>query len=154
MFTPQEFRDYFRRDFPFCPFVIPEGESDPVEQVNDECISDSDILRAKSDAELSFRADCLDADGRKTALLYLTAHYLVLNLRNSADGISSNGGYGEASKSVGSVSVSYNSAPEWMKSNPLISSLQQTGYGQRYFELAYRCMMASRFFIVKGRTVN
>jgi len=196
MFTPQEFRDFFRRDFPYCPFVIPEPppfppeeeeeelppgdgseespeapdepidpeipededqepeEPEPEEQVSDECVSTSDIERAICDAERSFNANCLDAKSRKVAMLYLTAHFLVLNLKLGSEGISSKGGYGESSQSVGSVSVSYTAAPDYVKNNPFVNSLMSTGYGQRYFEMAYNCMLKSRIFIVKGRTVH
>ena len=198
MFTPQEFRDFFKRDFPYCPFVVPEPppsppeeeeelppgeggeespevpdepidpeepdpeepeepeseEPEPEEQVSDECVSTSDIERAICDAERSFNANCLDAKSRKVAMLYLTAHFLVLNLKLGSEGVSSQGGYGEASQSVGSVSVSYNAAPDYVKNNPFVNSLMKTGYGQRYFEMAYNCMLKSRIFIVKGRTVH
>lgn len=192
MFTPQEFRDFFRRDFPYCPFVVPEPPSsppeeeeeeelppsegdeespevpeepidpevpeeqdpEPEEQVSDECVSTSDIERAVCDAERSFNANCLDAKNRKVAMLYLTAHFLILNLKLGSEGTSSQGGYGEASQSVGSVSVSYIAAPDYVKNNPFVNSLMSTGYGQRYFEMAYNCMLKSRIFIVKGRTVH
>src|SRR5690606_13830896 len=86
----------------------PESEEpEPEEQVSDECVSTSDIERAICDAERSFNANCLDAKSRKVAMLYLTAHFLVLNLKLGSEGTSSRGGYGEASQSVGSVSVSY-----------------------------------------------
>lgn len=183
MFTPQEFRDFFKRDFPYCPFVVPEPPSSPPEeeeelppgeggeespevpdepidpevpeeQVSDECVSTPDIERAICDAERSFNANCLDAKSRKVAMLYLTAHFLILNLKLGSEGVSSQGGYGEASQSVGSVSVSYNAAPDYVKNNPFVNSLMKTGYGQRYFEMAYNCMLKSRIFIVKGRTVH
>ena len=179
MFTPQEFRDFFKRDFPYCPFVMPElppeeeeeetppvdeGEetpdapeepgAEPKEQVSDDCVSTTDIERAQCDAERSFNANCLSEKDRKVAMLYLTAHFLILNLKLGSEGVSSQGGYGEASQSVGSVSVSYTAAPDYVRNNPFVNSLMRTGYGQRYFEMAYSCMLKSRIFIVKGRTVN
>lgn len=141
-----EFKKLFKRDFPYCETdcIYDAYEDSP------DCVCDGDIERAILESQSEFRGTCLKDPYRDTALLYLAAHNLIINLRNSNAGVTSSFSFLESSRSVGSVSVS-NSIPESISKDPYLSSLFSTGYGAKYYNMIRSCIRPMPF-VVCGRT--
>jgi hypothetical protein len=66
--------------------------------------------------------------------LYLSAHYMVINLRNSMQGVASKYNWLSSNRSVGSVNESYD-IPERVRKSPILSQLSSTTYGAQYLTL-------------------
>jgi hypothetical protein len=120
--TIDDFKSYFARDFTYSE-TLPD-------------ITENDIQKAIDEANLTFNFDLYPDptinDIMKTALLYLIAHYLLLNT-DSAD----TGGQSQFlvnSKSVGGISVSYD-IPDWMKQGES-AQFATTYYGQKFLMLS------------------
>lgn len=95
-------------------------------------VQDADITRAFAEAQMNFNQGLFGSDAQiQLAYLYLTAHYLVIDLRNAIDGVESRGANQVSSRSVGSVSESY-TIPEMFAKDPNMQFLSTTGYGQKY----------------------
>lgn len=117
-----DFKDAFDRDFPF--------DADMNLGVRDK-----DITTAISDASYACNQDLFpDQTTFTRAFLLLTAHSLVVNLRNSSQGLSGGFSWLTGSKGVGSVSESY-SIPDQILQNPYLGLLAKTSYGARYLEM-------------------
>lgn len=119
--TIAEFKAQFSRDFPF------SGTSDSV--------MDSDITKAIFQASFNVNESLFaDETSFKFAFNYLAAHYLVMNLKASSQGL--NGGFSwlESSKSVGSVSQSF-AIPQSILDHPILSMFSKTSYGAMYLSL-------------------
>jgi hypothetical protein len=98
-------------------------------------ILDADITKAYNQAVINFACSLFGTDAStELAFYYLWAHYLVIDLKNASGGVSSGGNYPVSSRSVGSVSESYNIPEKYMK-NPYYSYIAQSGYGQKYLSL-------------------
>lgn len=98
-------------------------------------VQDSDIERAFKEAQANFNISLFSTDAQiQMVYLYLTAHYLVMDMKNALAGLESSGNFPVNSRSVGSVSESYD-IPESYKTNPIYSYLSQTGYGLKYLSL-------------------
>lgn len=102
-----------------------------VDNVNNY-IQDADIDKAFDEACFVFNASLYPTDKIKLPWLYLTAHFLVLDLR--AGGLKSESFALTSSKSVGSVSESY-SIPDWILNNPQLAYLSKTSYGSKYLNM-------------------
>lgn len=111
----------------------------PVNESVDNYLSDFDIEKAISEATLNFNESLFDDNktdtyigDRNLALLYLTAFYLVLDIKNSSAGLNSSA-YTSfiSSKSVGNVSESYG-FPGWVSNNPMYSLYLDNGYGKKF----------------------
>ena len=136
--TVDEFKSWFSRDFPYS-------------SVSSEGVTDADITKAFGEASLIFNPSLWDTeDNKKLGFLYLAAHYLVIDLQNSSQGL--NGKYEGlmASKTVGSVSVGYQ-LPSWLLDSPIYSLLGQTRYGMKYLSLI-AAFMVGNVVAVKGVT--
>jgi len=119
--TVSDFKALFVRDFTY--------------GATSDKIMDADISRAFSEAKANFNQSLFsDDDILKLAYLYLTAHYMVLDLRTSMSGIAGGGEFSVASKSAGSISESY-AIPAAYIDNPLLSYFAKTGYGQKYLSI-------------------
>ena len=121
--TVAEFKAWFSRDFPYSE----DGDLTGVTSV--------DIQKAFAEANMNFNPSLFDTEENlKLGFLYLAAHYLCIDLQNSAQGI--NGKYEGlmSSKSVGSVSVGY-TIPNWVTEHPIYSLLTQTRYGMKFLSL-------------------
>lgn len=136
--TIQEFKDYFFRDFPY--------GTDPLTSVLDQ-----DITNAFAEAGVNF-SECLWSDQANYTIGYLllSAHYLVINLRSSSQGISGQFSWNQASKAVGSVSESF-AIPQRILDNPMFALLSKTNYGARYLMLILP-QMAGQIFNAFGST--
>jgi hypothetical protein len=119
--TVADFKAYFDRDFPF--------------GVTNAEVKDSDITRALTEAGLCINEALWSEQAEyTTGYFYLTAHYLVMNLRASSQGIAGNYAWLQNSRSAGSVSESV-SIPEQILRSPTLSMLAKTNYGARYLEM-------------------
>lgn len=133
--TVAQFKNRFYRDFLFTN-QNPNQEQCPPE--NPEIIQDIDIQNAFADA-MPMINQCLfpAGDGAITnGYLYLTAHCLCLNIKAADAGINStgSGAFPVASRSVGSVSESYQ-IPDAYKDDPILAQYAQTAYGQKYLAM-------------------
>jgi hypothetical protein len=136
--TVQEFKDYFTRDFPY--------GTDP------STVMDSDISRAELTAASTIN-QCLFGvqEFYSQCFLLLSAHYLVMNLRASSQGISGQYAWMVTSKGVGSVSEGI-TVPQKILDNPLYAMLSKTTYGAMYLELMMP-LLAGQMFVAYGRTL-
>jgi len=135
--TVAEFKEYFARDFPF--------------GLNPNCdVLDSDITKAFGQAGFNFNPDFYSSQEQYSiCFLLLTAHYLVVDLRASSQGIQGQFSWMQTSKSVGSVSASF-AIPERILNDPYLSLLTKTNYGAKYLELLLP-QMCGQIFTVCGR---
>lgn len=121
--TTDEFKGWFSRDFPYSPDGVLTG------------VTNQDIRKAFAEASMNYNSSLFATeDDKKLGFLYLSAHYLVIDLQNSSQGL--NGKYEGimSNKSVGSVSVGY-TIPDWVMGHPIYSLLAQTKYGMKYLSL-------------------
>lgn len=95
-------------------------------------VQDADINKAFDEACASFNSSLYLTQTIKMAWLYLTAHFLVVDLR--ANGVSSDSFTLSNSKSVGNVSESY-TIPQWILDNPLYSYYSKTSYGSKFLNM-------------------
>jgi hypothetical protein len=122
--TVTEFKTFFARDFPF-------GSDITIS------IVDADIERAQAEVLLRINEGIICSQELYTsASLYLAAHILVINIRNSSQGLSSKFAWAVASKSVGSVSTS-SALPSDITQNPFFSWYTSSGYGMNYLMLMW-----------------
>lgn len=98
-------------------------------------VQPQDITNAFAEAQVVFNQGLFGSDAQITlAYLYLTAHYLVNDLRTSSQGIESTGSFAVASKSVGNMSESY-AIPDRYKENPQLQFFTTTGYGMKFLSM-------------------
>lgn len=118
----------------------------------DNYIQDDDITRAFQEAEISFNQGLFGTDDQiKMGYLYLTAHYLVNDIRTSMQGISSVGEQTVSSRTVGSVSESY-SIPDHYVDNPTFAFYTKSGYGLKYLNMVFP-RLRGNFGVVDGTTM-
>lgn len=136
--TVAEFKAFFTRDFPY--------GINPVTSV-----LDSDITKAFLFTNAGLNPDLFN-DQQIYTLGYqlLSAHYLVMNLRASSQGISGQFAFLEQSKSVGSVSASY-AIPQRVLDNPDWAILMKTNYGAQFLQLVLP-LLVGQVLIVCGTT--
>lgn len=117
-----QFKMQFPRDFPY-------GLNSTTS------ILDSDITAAFLSANINIdQSQYADQGSYTLCYNFLAAHYLVMNLRSSSQGINGQYNFLQASKGVGSVNEAF-SIPQWILDNPYWSMLTKTNYGERYLEL-------------------
>lgn len=137
--TIPDFKTYFTRDFPY--------NADPAEGV-----TDGDIGKAYGQVDVNFNPALAKDQATYTILfLLLAAHWLVVDLRMASQGVSSQYAWLVTSKSVGSVSESFQ-IPERIAANPELAMLTQTGYGAKFLQLILP-QLAGQVFIAYGRTL-
>lgn len=129
--TVTDFKDYFTRDFPY--------------GVSNNTILDSDISKAIDEATVNFNEGLFSTqDSYSIGFMYLTAHYLVMDIRASGQGISGNFPWLTSSKGVGSVSESIQ-IPDFIASNPMLAHYGKTYYGAKYITLVYPRLIGNMF---------
>jgi hypothetical protein len=139
--TVEDFKSHFDRDFPFAP-------TDKEDDKN--YIRDKDILKAFAEAAVNFNPALFDDNEIKLAFLYISAHYLCVDTKNSTLGLASSAEGFMASKNVGSVGVGYQ-FPQWLLETPLYSILGSTGYGLKFLGMIVN-RARGNFGIAKGGT--
>jgi len=118
----------------------------------DNYVQDEDIENAFAEAQLVFNQDLFDTDANiRLGYLYLTAHYLVNDLRAAQAGIGASGAFPVSSRSVGNVSESY-SIPQMYLDDPTLSFYTGTSYGMKYLSMIVP-MLRGNFGVVAGATL-
>lgn len=136
--TVQDFKDYFTRDFPY--------GTDP-----ETSVLDSDIVKAYGQTNINFNPDLFaNQESYTVGYLLMAAHWLVVDLRMSSQGISGAYSWIVQSKSVGSVSESF-AIPQRILDNPEWAMLAQTNYGAKFLQLMIP-QMSGQIFSVFGGT--
>lgn len=132
-----DFKAKFARDFPY--------------GTNPDTVNDSDITSALNDTTYMINPALFENQGIYTlGFLLLAAHFMVMNLRASSQGLVGSFEFIDASKSVGSVSESQ-SIPQRILDNPEFSMLAKTNYGAKYLFLILP-LLSGQMFIVRGGT--
>jgi hypothetical protein len=118
----QDFKDYFNRDFPYGTDI-------------ETSVLDSDIAKAFQMTNVNISQGLFASQSSYTiGYLLLSAHYLVMSLRSSTQGLNGQYGFLESGKSVGSVSQSF-AIPQRLLDNIYWSMLMKTNYGAEYLQL-------------------
>lgn len=125
--TIAAFKAQFVRDFPYAP---------PQDLTNLDYVIDADIQSAINEGQLSINDDSMYGANTTQIFLYLAAHLLTENIRNSMQGLTSQAKFALESSSVGGVAIS-NAIPESFKSNPIFAGYLTTGYGKKFLNLVY-----------------
>ncbi len=137
--TIQDFKNFFPRQWPYTNDVTTG-------------VTDADIGNAMSTAMIMFNGALWPNQNSFTvAFLYLTANYLVLNLRAASAGISGGMGWIEQSKSVQGVSQTF-AVPMSITNNPFFALLTRTAFGGMYFEMIYPHLAGNSAGVVAGTT--
>lgn len=133
-----DFKSFFTRDFPY--------GTDP-----DTTILDADIAKAFQFTNVNMNEDLFGYQASYTVgYMLLSAHYLVMNLRASSQGINGQFNFLEASKGVASVSQAF-SIPQRILDNPDWAILCKTNYGAQFIQLVLP-QLAGNMFTVVGST--
>lgn len=133
-----DFKAQFFRDFPYGGDV----------NVN---VIDADIQNALNFANVNFNPDFWSSQANYTlGFLLLTAHYLVMNMRASSQGINGQFNFLQQSKSVGAVAEAFG-IPQRVLDNPDWSILCKTNYGAQFLQLLLP-QLSGQIFSVRGTT--
>lgn len=144
--TVNDFKAYFLRDFPYPP------SSPTPDTLNPNYVQDGDINRAFGEAQMNFNQALFGSDQNITiAYMYITAHYLVNDLRAAAGGVEGTPSFPVSSRSVGSVSEAY-VVPDRYKDDAVLSFYTTTPYGLKYLSLVLPGL-AGNFHVSLGRTL-
>lgn len=132
------FQSQFFRDFPF--------GTDP-----NVSVLAQDIATAFVQANATVNPNLFSDQGTYTlAYLFLAAHFLVLNLRASSQGLNGQYNWAQNSKAVGAVSEGFE-IPERIKNNPDFMQYYKTNYGAQYVQLVWP-QLSGQMFSVYRRT--
>ncbi len=125
------FKAYFTRDFPY--------------GTDSSTVMDADINKAINLVLFTINSRLFGTQQNyTTGYLLLAAHYLVMNLRASSQGISGQYSWLQSSKGVGSVSEGL-SIPQRILDNPSFAMLTKTSYGAQYLELVLPLLSGQMF---------
>jgi hypothetical protein len=114
-------------------------------------ITSQKINRGFSEAYLHFNPSLFSSnDMIVNAFLYLTAHYIVIALRNKNINVMSVGREKVSSTETDNVKEDY-VIPERFRRSPLINFLSKTDYGQMYLSYALPALVGT-VFSTYGRT--
>jgi hypothetical protein len=135
--TIAEFKTYFTRDFPY--------GSDPATS-----ILDADIGKAFGEANLLMNPNLWNSQEAWTiGYMYCAAHFLVIDLQMSSQGISGVGNWLTTSKSVGSISESFQ-IPQRILDNPELAAFSKTNYGMKFLQLILPQLVGQIFSVYGG----
>jgi hypothetical protein len=138
--TKDDFKAHFYRDFKYG--VLGECQ---------DTITDEDIDKAFVEAKMNFNEGLWhDQAELKVALLYATAHYMVLDIQAAKEGVNSSSSFPVSSRSVGSVSESYQ-VPEWISKYSYLAHFASTRYGLKYCSML-RPRMVGNVAVYQGAT--
>lgn len=124
--TLEDFKKRFARDFKF-------GQGT-------DTITDADIANAMTDAMAVFNPGLFSVADGWLGFLYVTAHYLRLNIEASGGlqaepeglGVENQAEQVLTGKGVTGVNANYVDPPDFVKKTPLLLQLWLTTYGQKY----------------------
>ncbi len=137
--NPQQsdFQTLFYRDFNF--------GSDP-----NNSVTPTDIANAFAKTNVNINPAIFpDQASYNLGYLYLSAHYLVLALRASSQGINGQWNWAQAGKSVGAVSETFQ-IPQRMIDNPELMYLTKTNYGVEYLIMILPVLTGQMFAVYGG----
>lgn len=138
--TVLQFQQFFSRDFPF--------GTDP-----NVSVLDADITKAFTFTNMQINQGLFANQGAYTVgYQLLSAHYLVMNLRASSQGINGQFAFLESSKGVGGVSSSF-AIPQRVLDNPDWSVLMKTNYGAQYIQLVLPSL-CGQMYAVAGSNIS
>lgn len=133
-----DFKNYFTRDFPY--------GTDP-----NVSVLDGDIAKAFGLTNMNINPGLFQDQGSyNIGYFLLSAHYLVMDLRASSQGINGQFSFLEQSKNAGAVSQSF-AIPQRILDNPEFSILCKTNYGAQYLALLLP-LLAGQVYNVFGST--
>lgn len=133
-----DFKTYFNRDFPYGTDI-------------DTSVTDADIAKSFQLTNVNFNpALFADQGSYNVGYLLLSAHYLVMNLRASSQGINGQFNFLQSNKSVGSVSEGF-AIPDRIMQNPDWAMLTKTNYGAQFLQLVIP-QLAGQVWIAYGST--
>lgn len=136
--TISDFKTRFFRDFPY-------GVDPAV------AVLDMDILIAFNQVDFSINQELwANQSAYSMGYLLLAAHFMVLNLRASSQGLNGQYNWAENSKSVQGVSESF-SIPQRILDNPDFMAYTKTNYGAAYLNQVWP-QLCGQMFSVYGRT--
>lgn len=136
--TVANFQAQFFRDFPY--------GTDPAVAVLPQ-----DITNAFNMVDITINQALWDNQTQYTlGYLLLAAHFLVLSLRASSQGLNGQANWAQNSKSVGAVSESF-TIPQRIIDNPELMAYTKTNYGFQYLQLVLP-QLSGQMFSVCGRT--
>lgn len=136
--TIANFKTQFVRDFPY--------GTDP-----NTSVLDADIANAFNLVDMQINQALWATQSQyQIAYGYLAAHYMVLNLRASSQGLNGQYNWAQNSKSVGGVSESF-TIPERIVNNPDFMAFTKTNYGAMYLNLLWP-QLAGQIYSVHGTT--
>lgn len=133
-----DFKLFFVRDFPY-------GTDANV------AVLDADITKAFSFVDVNMNQGLFGSQASyNVGYLLLSAHYLVMNMRASSQGLSGQFNFLQQSKSVGSVAEAFG-IPQRVLDNPDWSILCKTNYGAQFIQLVLP-QLAGQIYTVCGGT--
>lgn len=101
----------------------------------DNYVQDMDITKAFGEAQIVFNQGLFGSDTTiKAGYLYLTAHYLVNDLKAASGGIGASAMFPVSGRTVGSVSETYG-IPAIYADDALVSFYSQSAYGMKYLSM-------------------
>jgi hypothetical protein len=134
-----DFKAYFDRDFPYGTDIETE-------------VRDQDIAKGFQQANMNVSQRFFsDQSGYNIGYLLLSAHFMVMNLRSSSQGLNGQFSFLEQSKNVGAVSQSF-AIPQRILDNAFFSMLMKTNYGAMYMQLILPQLVGNAF-VVYGTTL-
>jgi hypothetical protein len=129
--TTAQFQTQFTRDFPF--------------GVSTNQVQDVDVSNAMAEAAGYINPLLFNSQANYTlGALRLSAHYLVMNLRASSQGLFGAYPWMTTSKSAGSVSQGL-AIPDRILQNPMLAVLTNTNYGTQYLYMVLPAMVGPSF---------
>lgn len=136
--TITDFQNYFVRDFPYGTDIA-------------TTITTQDIGNAMQLVNVNINPCLFDNQPNYTlGYLYMTAHFLVQNIRASSQGINGQFNFLQAGKGVGAVSESFAIPPRVLNS-PLWSMYTKTNYGMMFLQLVVPRLIG-QVFSIQGTT--
>lgn len=136
--TISQFQSQFIRDFPYG--TDPNVAVLDVDIINAFNLTDTMINQGLYPTQLAFQI----------SYGYLAAHYLVLNLRASSQGLNGQWNWIQNSKAVNGVSEGFD-IPDRIKNNPDFAAYTKTNYGAMYLNLLWP-LLSGVMYTVCGRT--
>lgn len=136
--TVAQFQAQFFRDFPY--------GTDP-----NVSVLDQDITLAFANVDITINQDLWPTQSAYTiGYNLLAAHFMVLNLRASSQGLNGQYNWAQNSKSVAGVSEGF-TIPQRIIDNPDFMAYTKTNYGAAYLNLLWP-LLTGQCFAVAGST--
>lgn len=133
-----DFKSFFARDFPY--------GTDP-----NVAILDADITKAFTFTNINVSPGLFaDQGSYNVGYLLLSAHYLVMNIRASSQGINGQFNFTQQSKGAGNVNEAF-AIPQRILDNPDWAILCKTNYGAQFIQLVLP-QLSGQIYSVRGST--